>query len=881
MALPRGTRLGPYEIATLIGAGGMGEVYRARDTRLDRPVAVKILHGDSGSPERRSRFEREARAIAAFTHPHICTVYDVGHSDGVDFLVMELLEGETLTARLSKGPLPIAEVLAFAIQIADALDNAHRHGIIHRDLKPANVLLTRSGAKLLDFGLAKLRSDSAPILDGPTEAAPLTVQGQILGTLAYMSPEQLEGREVDARSDIFAFGAVVFEMATGERAFDGASQASLIGAVLHAVPPPITRVTPAAPPALERLVAVCLSKDPDDRWSTAHDVLLHLKGIPEASQPVPAPVVPRRMRRERLAYAVTALASLAAIALAAILWSGRAAPKETDASLDVLSVLSPDGTTLDHGEAPQISPDGRRLALVATDTAGRSAIYIRSRDSLAARPLPDTDGASLPFWSPDGGKLAFFAQGQLKTISISGGSAHAIARAPLPRGGSWSREDVIIFTAEPNTPPRRVPAAGGDATPVPFATSTIGFFAFPTFLPDGRHYLFMAVSGLNMDAAGFPIRVGSLDSAEAIELTRSRANPLIASGHLLYRRDTSLVAQPFDVRTLRLSGAPLPIVEQTAFNPITNQGLFSVSTDGVLAYQRAAAGSQMVWFDRQGRSLGAAGPPGDYNTLCLTSDETRIVYDQADPVTGSIDIWALEKGGAVPSRLTFEPAIDFGPVCGPSGPEIVFSSLRAGPPSLYRELISAPGNEKPMLLSPLPKIASDWSRDGRFIVYSVMHQRTSWDIEVMPIAGGPSQVFAAMPAEERSARLSPDGRWMTYISNESGSFEVYVQPFPPTGAKWQISKGGGHQPQWRRDGGELFYMAPDRKLIGVAVQTGSAFVPGAARALVETRITSWERSNFGSQYAVTADGERFLVNNATDTTLPITLVLNWTAALKK
>ena len=284
----------------------MGEVYRARDTRLDRAVAIKILHENSGSPERRSRFEREARAIAALTHPHICTVHDVGHHEGVDFLVMELLEGETLTARLSKGPLAIAEVLAYAIQIADALDKAHRHGIVHRDLKPANVFLTRSGAKLLDFGLAKLRSESASILDGPTKAAPLTAHGEILGTLAYMSPEQLEGRDVDPRSDIFAFGAVVFEMATGKRAFDGASQASLIGSVLHTVPPPITQVTPAAPPALERLVAVCLSKDPEDRWSTAHDVLLHLKGIPEASQPLAAPVVPRRMRRERLAWAAAA-----------------------------------------------------------------------------------------------------------------------------------------------------------------------------------------------------------------------------------------------------------------------------------------------------------------------------------------------------------------------------------------------------------------------------------------------------------------------------------------------------------------------------------------------------------------------------------------------
>jgi Tol biopolymer transport system component len=880
MALPRGTRLGPYEIGALIGAGGMGEVYRAHDARLDRPVAVKILHGDSGSPERRGRFEREARAIAALTHPHICTVYDVGHHEGTDFLVMELLEGETLNARLAKGPLAIAEVLAYAIQIADALDNAHRHGIVHRDLKPANVLLTRSGAKLLDFGLAKLRSATPSMLDAPTEAAPLTAHGEILGTLAYMSPEQLEGRQVDARTDIFAFGAIVFEMVTGKRAFDGSSQASLIGAVLHTAPPPITRVTPGAPPALERLVAVCLSKDPEERWSTAHDVLLHLKGIPEASEIVAAPVVPRRLRRERLAYGAALVASLAAIGLAALLWSGRAAPKAADAPLDVLAVLAPDGTTLDHGEAPQISPDGRRLAFVATDAAGRTAIYIRNRDSLVARPLPDTDGASLIFWSPDGGRLAFFALGQLKTIAIAGGSPHAIARAPLPRGGSWGKDDLILFSAEPNAAPRLVPAGGGDATPVPFTAKSIGFFAFPTFLPDGRHYLFMAVSARFLEPAGFPIRVGSIDSPEAVELTRSMANPLVASGHLLFRRDATLVAQPFDMRTLRLSGSPVPVVEEATFNPITNQGLFSVSNDGVLAYQRATPGSQMIWFDRQGRRLEAAAPPGDSNTLCLTADQSRIVYEQADLVSGSLDIWALEKGG-VPSRLTFNRAIDFYPVCAPVGSDIVFATLRDGPPNLYRLNITAPGSEKPILQSFLPKIANDWSRDGHLLVYSVMNANTNWDIEVMPIGGGPSTPFAASPAEERNARLSPDGRWMAYNSNESGSFEVYVQPFPATGAKWQVSKGGGQEPQWRHDGRELFYIAPDRKLIGVLVQTGGVFVPGAARALVETRITSWERSSQGSQYAVTADGERFLVNNATDATLPITLVLNWTAVLKK
>ena len=868
MPLESGTRLGPYEILAPLGSGGMGEVYRARDTRLDRTVAIKVLPSHlAADPALRARLDQEARAISSLDHPHICALYDVGHERGVDFLVIQYLEGQTLAAVIAafngRG-LPLPDALRYAADIVDALDAAHRRGVVHRDLKPGNVMITKTGASLLDFGLATLRPPSALASDDRTLALPLTSPGQRLGTLAYMSPEQLEGRPTDVRSDIFAFGAIVFEMLTGTRAFDASSLA-------HAAPD-----TPAA---LERLVTVCLARDPDDRWSTAHDVRLHLQGIADAPSSVPG--APAFVRRSRLAYGVASVALLVAVALAALVLSGRTPRDQADTVLDVLSMLPPDGTTLEHGEAPQIAPDGRRVAFVASDSAGRSAIYIRSRESLVARPLPDTDEASLLFWSPDGARLGFFAQGQLKTIAIAGGLPHAIARAPLPRGGSWSRDDVILFAAEPNAPPRRVPAGGGDATPVPAITGFIGFHAFPTFLPDGRHYLFLDVAEKFRGTGGFSIRLASLDSSESTELTRSMANPLVTSGRLLFRRDTTLVAQPFDVRTLQLSGSPVPVAEDAAVNPITNQGLFSASSDGTLAYQRATPGSQMLWFNREGRRLDAAAPPGDYDAPCLTADETRIVYAQADPVSGSIDIWSLAKSGAAPSRLTFNGAIDFYPVCAPSGADIVFASLRDGPPNLYRLLITAPGTEKIVVQSFLAKIASDWSRDGRFLVYSVFNPKTNWDVEVAPIDGGPSRPFAATPAAERNARLSHDGRWMAYDSNETGSFEVYVQPFPPTSAKWQVSKGGGRQPQWRRDGRELFYIAPDRKLIGVAVETGGAFVPGAARALVETRITSWDRSNLGSQYAVTADGERFLVNNATDTVVPITLVRNWTAALKR
>ena len=863
----------------------MGEVYRARDTRLDRAVAIKTIRAESIDPDRRSRFEREAKAIAALSHPNICTLHDVGHHEGIEFLVMELLEGETLTARLARGPLGMADILAFAIQIAAALDSAHRQGIVHRDLKPGNVMLTRSGAarqgslqaKLLDFGLAKLRSETAPIADAATEA-PLTAEGQILGTIPYMAPEQLEGKPIDARTDLFAFGAIVFEMVTGKRAFNGSSQASLIGHILHTSPSPITQVMPGAPPALERLVAVCLSKDPEDRWSTAHDVLLQLRSISAASQTDAALAVPRSRRRERLAWSAAAIAILTAVVLAAAMVAGRGTRNEAVAVIDVLSVLPPDQTTLDRGEAPQISPDGRLLAFVATDRVGRSGLYVRSRDSLVARPLPDTDGASMPFWSPDSRQLGFFAQGQLETIAISGGSPHAIAAAPVPRGGAWNRDNVILFMAVPNLPLNRVPAAGGEAVPVP-TSGNQDFRMFPAFLPDGRHYVYLAPA---LSKNAFVIKVASLDSAETKELVQSTGSAGYAPGHLLFRRDAALVAQAFDARTLQISGSPVPIVQDAGFNALTYQGLFSVSDNGALAYQRSTPGSQLVWFDRQGKRLGTAAPAADYNTVCLTADDKRIVYDLADPVSGSIDLWALDVAGDRPSRLTFNPAVDFYPVCSPAGQDVVFGSLREGPPNLWRLMISAPGSEQAVLRSPAPKIPTDWSRDGRLLMYNVANPKTGWDVEVVPLSGGPPRVVAATSADERNGRLSPDGRWIAYTSNESGSFEVYVQPFPTTGAKWQVSKGGGQQPQWRHDGRELFYITPDKKLVGVAVRAGSDFATGEARALIDTRIVAWERSNQQScQYAVTADGERFLVNNATDSILPITLVLNWTAALSK
>lgn len=858
----------------------MGEVYRARDTRLDRTVAIKVLPlALSQDPEWRARFEREARAIAAVTHPHICTLHDVGQHEGVHFLVMELLDGQTLAARLESGRLEMADVLKYAMEIASALDHAHQHGIIHRDLKPANVILTKSGAKLLDFGLAKLGPEPSPLVEGLTSTTPLTGHGQILGTLQYMAPEQLEGKAADARADIFAFGSIVYEMVAGRRAFAGSSHATIIGAILHTEPPPLAAAAAVAPPALTRLVAICLAKRPEDRWSTVHDVLLQLKAIAEAPELTAPAVAARGGRRERIALGMAAIATLIALALAVLVLTDRIPRREAAAGLDVLSVLPPEHTTLTNGQAPQISPDGRLLAFVATDRAGERLLYVRSRDSAVARSLPGTNDAALPFWSPDGKRLGFFAQGQLKTVAIAGGSPQTIARAPVPRGGAWNADNIVIFAAVPNQPPYRVPAAGGEATPLPVEGAIRGFRGFPSFLPDGRHYVY---SWLNATGHASGIGVASIDSTETQTLVETNGTGVYAHpGYLLYRRQGVLVAQPFDAQTRQVSGVPVPIAENVGFNAITYQSLFSASAHGEIAFRDATPGSELVWFDRQGKRLETAVAAGEFNTVCLMSDGKQVVYEAIDPATSSVDIWVLSKAGDPPSRLTFDAAVDFYPVCSPGGGEVIFSTLREGSPNLFRLSLDAPGNDRPVLRSPLPKIATDWSRDGR-LVYSVLGPKTDWDVMIAPLSGGEPIVFVATPFEERNGRLSPDGKWMAYVSNESGGFAVYVQPVPPTGVKWVVSPGGGHGPQWRADGRELFYVAPDRKLMSVEVTGGaSQFAHGAARPLMETRMTGWEPTSFGVEYAVSADGSRFLISTATEAARPITLMRNWTAALKR
>ena len=890
MSLPSGTRLGPYEIMSRLGGGGMGEVFSARDTRLDRTVALKTLRADvAASPDLRVRFEREARAIASITHPHICTVYDVGRArlagdvragEDVDFLVMELLGGETLADRLARGPLALPEILAAAMQIAAALDRAHRQGIVHRDLKPSNIMLTSAGVKLLDFGLAQLRRDTDAFIAGSTQTAPLTAQGVIVGTLQYIAPEQLEGREVDGRADLFAFGAILYEMISGRRAFDATSPAALVSAVLHSEPPALTTLNPRLPLALERVVTGCLAKDPDDRWSSAHDVRLMLKTVVED------PVVGadrgderRSRRRERVAW------SLAAVALVAAVLLGINVLPRTEASLRVLSILPPDAAALNAGETPRISPDGRHVALVATDRTGKIGLYVRDlddRDALAARLLAGTDDATMPFWSPDSRWLGFFARGSLKRIAASGGAVQTLASAPVPRGGSWGRDGIIIFVPHPVQGILRIAAEGGAATPVPVIGGVTESRWFPAFLPDSRHFIYLAIA---RNRTGSMLRVASIDSTEVKDLVASKASGLyVEPGYLMFRRGTSLVAQPFDARRLELQGTALTVVDKIGFNPITYQTPFSASTAGVLAYLADAPAGQLVWFDRLGRRLNTASAPGDFNSLCISADGKQVVFDATDSETGAVDIWSMDLPSGTPKRLTHDPAVDFYVACAPAGDDVVFSSLRRGLPSLYQLKTSRPGDERPLLQTTAAILPTDWSADGQWIVYSTFGAKTSSDLWLVPRDGGEPTPFLVTEAEERNGRLSPDGRWMAYTSSTDtvGGSEIFVKPFPATGSRtrWQVSSGGGRQPVWDPGGRAVFYISPDQKIVSSEVDgSGNVFVAGSSRTFGETRVAIWDRANQGSAFAITPAGDRLLVSNATEVTRPITIVLNWPAML--
>jgi Tol biopolymer transport system component len=884
MSLAPGARLGPYEILDAIGAGGMGEVYRARDTRLDRTVAIKVLPDHlSANVELRARFEREARAVSSLNHPNICTLHDVGHQDGVDFLVMEYVEGENLAARLERGPIPTDELLRISIQIADALDKAHRQGLIHRDLKPGNVMVTKQGAKLLDFGLARATGITASISSltaSPTMSSPLTAEGAIVGTFQYIAPEVLEGAEADARSDIFAFGAVLFEMATGKRAFEGKSRASVIAAILEREPPPISSFQPLIPPALERLVNQCMAKDPEARRQSMHDVLLELQWIRDGGSRagIPAPVAARRQGRARLAGMVAGAAMLVGIA-ATTGYFARIPPKEETIRFQV----PPPPGVVDEG-SPRISPDGRQLAFNAIDSTGIPRIWIRSFDDVTTHVLAGTEGALRPFWSPDSRHIAFFTAGKLRKMAISGGAAQTLCERAGGADGSWSRQDVILFDGGSRDSITRVSAAGGPLAPATRLDRSRGEVghAWPQFLPDGRHFLFLAFGSLGDSTA---IKVGSIDSKDVKTIAVGAYSRIeyASPGYILFARDRALMAQPFSATSLRFTGDPFPVADDVfAEGGGPSNADFSLSQNRVLALRGGVTQgrSSLAWFDRSGKELGTFGRPDEYLSVSLSQDGNRALAGIGPSIPQS-DIWVLERTRDVATRLTFDPASDLWPVWSPDGAWVAFGSNRTGGFALYRKRSDGVGDDELLLKTTEDTGPWDWSSDGRYIAYASNGGATRWDLWVLPTFGDLKPIsFLKTQFGELEPSFSPDGRWIAYTSGESGQREIYVRPFPGPGGKWQVSDKGGQEPTWRRDGKELLYLSPEGDLMSVSVTAGVALEAGAPQRLF--RAVRPEPTPSGHSYALSADGQRILVRRPAESfTIPATtVVLHWDAAIQ-
>ncbi len=897
MALTSATKLGPYEIQSALGAGGMGEVYRALDTRLDRTVAIKVLASHlSSSPELKQRMEREARAISSLNHPHICQLYDIGSQDGTDYLVMEFLEGETLAERLRKGAMPLHEVFKIGIAVAEALAVAHRQSIVHRDLKPGNIMLTQGGAKLMDFGLAKpvglptrgTASGAAPsftaaaTLTGPSPLSPLTTAGSMIGTIQYMSPEQIEGKEADARSDIFAFGAVLYEMVTGKRPFEGKSQISLASSILEKDPEPISALKPLTPPAFEHVLTTCLQKNPEERFQTAHDIKLELQWIAaDRSSPAVAalPASPSRTR-ERLTWAVAVVIAMALGVVAGIFINR---PPSAQAIRTVID--PPANATLsltgDFAGPPVLSPDGASIVFAATGADGKTALWVRPMNVLEARTLSGTEGAIFPFWSSDSRSLGFFADGKLKTIDLNGGSALVVCDAPFARGGAWGPGGVILFTPGTQTSLMRVSASGG----TPVAVTKIDpaqhtSHRWPFFLPDGRHFLYLAINHDPSRSASDTLYYASLDGRENRPLFRSQSNAVYGRGFLLFARGDQLMAQPFAPATGTLSGEVQSLASGVVNDVSTWHMDASASSNGLLVLgSGGTADWQLLWMDRNGKQIGTVADK-------LTNLQTARISPQGDRIalqidTGVNDVWVLDLTRGVRTRLTFGPVSNTFPVWSPDGKWIAYTSDRNGHSTLYRKPSDGSGTEELLLTDDQVTVASDWSRDGKYLFYSrgpVGDKREVW---ALPLEGE-RKPWLAVPRTANSStvngHLSPDGHWLAYMSTESGGPEVYVVAFRGGQGKWQVSTNGGAQPQWSRDGKELYYANGNtRTLFAVPVkEANGALQFGAAQPLV---------TNSAAQqfiYDVAPDGKRILLNLvAQKVSQSVTVVTNFTAGLKK
>jgi eukaryotic-like serine/threonine-protein kinase len=884
MTLTSGTKLGPYEIQSPLGAGGMGEVYRAKDTRLDRTVAIKILPTHlSADPEFKQRFEREARSISSLNHPHICHLYDVGSQDGTDFLVMEFLDGETLAERLRRGAMPFAELLKIGMEVAEALEIAHRAGIVHRDFKPGNIMLTKSGTKLMDFGLAKPNSlgaagsGSAPLLSaartmsGPTPASPLTTAGSIVGTIQYMSPEQIEGKEADARADIFAFGAVLYEMAMGKRAFEGKSQISVASSILEKDPDPISASKPSTPPAFDYLVAACLAKDREDRFQSAHDVRLQLKGISQSPQ-TPVAAAPVQLPRTFVPRALLAVA-VVLLAAAGILFY--LAERANSPTLSVRAYIPPPPGTafrasgFDAGPVV-VSPDGKTLSFSAVDDKGRTNLWLRPLDAQQATMLPSTEDAATPFWSPDSRYLAFVADRKLKTISVSGGDAQILTDAyEVYSGcGDWSPAGIILFCTQNFGPISQIAASGGQASPATRLDKNETANDDPYFLPDGKHFLYVSRQLSQPDR----IKLGVLGKPEhGIDIAPG-GRPAFASDHLLFVRAGHIQAQPFNPRTFKLSGDPQTIGEARTF---------SVSQNGVLAYHESSAESELKLFDRSGNLIGTPGPPAVYSDPRFSPDGKSIAVTITDSRSGTADIWIVPVAGGPPTRITFGPE-DYWPVWSPDGKEIAYGVRENGRHSIRRRSLDGRQPEEVLYQNDAYINGSpiDWSPDGKYLSLDLESKEGIFSNWILPFTGD-RKIFqppaaAHMTASQYDGRFSSDGRWLAYFSYETGRPEVYVVPLQ-AGAKTQVSTTGGWNTMFSR-GPELFFASMGNRLMAAHTSAQPNFHVDSIEPLFQLDLPNFA----GISYDVSPDAKQFVVQTTDHTkSTSITLLTNWPAELKK
>src|SRR5262245_24221938 len=889
-----GQHIGAYKILSLLAAGGMGVVYRAHDERLRRDVAIKVLPASfAHDADRLRRFRQEAQATSALNHPNIPTIYDIGAHEGAPLIVAELLEGAELRAQLESGALPVLRALEFAQQITAGLAAAHEKGIVHRDLKPENLFVTKDGrVKILDFGLAKLKppQPGAVDTDAPTQKR-LTDPGVVMGTMGYMSPEQVRGQETDHRSDIFAFGVILYEMLSGERPFRGASAIEVMNAILKEESPELGETNTKISPQLEKLVRRCLEKQPERRFQTAYDLCFALEALsaPSGARLEPAGVGPlRSFGQARLAWAVAVLFSLVTLGLT---WAYFMRQPTADAPEIKFPIPPPEKSSFDH---IAVSPDGRWLAFTAA-TGGKVQLWLRAFNSAEAKPLAGTEGASYPFWSPDSRFIGFFVPGKLKKVEISGGLPVTLCDAGIPTGGAWSRDGVILFSVLGGTGVSRVSSAGGEVRSVikPDFNRQETEFTDACFLPDGRHFLYSKFSA-HKEVRG--IYLASLDGSVNERLLGDDSNAVYAAtgidaGYLLYGREGALMAQPFDTARLRLTGEPFPVAGQVgtvmgSTVSILRRRNFSVSDTGVLVFDPLPGRrrNQLVWVDRGGRIIVSLDKIDKVAMARLSPDDKRFVVARSEGDGSYTDLWLSDVSGGNDTPFTFDPANDFYPVWAPDGSRIVWASNREGVYHLYERAASGAGQDALLHKSDYFKFPTDWSRDGRFIIYRQTDPKTKYDVWVLPVGEQISErkpyPFLHSEANETAATLSPDGQWIAYSSDESGRYEVYVQSFPGGGGQRQVSTGGGIGPLWRGDGKELFYHAPDGKLMAAQVRGGASFEASMPAPLFEFRAGGYLITPY---YDVTRDGQRFLLSTIVETepNAPMTVWVNWTAEVKK